>query len=246
FDRIDCASPKRDRYNRLLSWPADNRGAVTLVNPSGRGGRNSSRGLRALFAKTLAIKTCADGAPGHAKIEGLAALPDNRLLFGVRELGESYRKFSYVVKNLEARYEMKDGAPFIPEQSLRLYDAGLLSTPGGHTVGLSSVEYDKYNKRLYLLTSFETAETDEGLGAFLWVLSLERYAKGLPPEPMLDRAGNHLMFAHKAEGLAVLDRKHVFVIHDDDRVLGRKRIIDPRTQFHRKPHQAAYTIVRFD
>ncbi|MEX2449868.1 MAG: hypothetical protein WD407_03335 [Rhodospirillales bacterium] len=244
FDRISCDTPKRDRYNRLLSWPARNRGAVSLVNPSERGGRKSSRPLRAVFAKALSIRQCPE--PGYAKIEGLAALPGNKLLFGVREHGTSHEDFSYVVKILEADYAVKGGVPFIPAQTPRLYDAGPLSVPGGYAVGLSGIEYDKYNKRLYLLTSFETAKTDEGLGAFLWVLTLERYRAGQPPLPVRDRTGRHIMFAHKAEGLAVLDKKHIMAIHDDDRVLGRDRIDDLRTQFRREPHQAAFTIVRFD
>jgi hypothetical protein len=244
FDRISCDTPKRDRYNRLLSWPARNRAAVTLVSPTERGDVQSSRPLRAVFAKALSIRQCPE--PGYAKIEGLAALPGNKLLFGVRELGASDEDFSYVVKIIEIDYALKDGVPIIPAQTARLYDAGPVSVPGGHAVGLSGIEYDKYNKRLYLLTSFETAKTDEGLGAFLWVLPLERYRAGQPPLPVRDRTGRHIMFAHKAEGLAVLDKNHVMAIHDDDRVLGRDKIENPRTQFRREPHQAAFTIVRFD
>ena len=54
------------------------------------------------------------------------------------------------------------------------------------------------------------------------------------------------MFAHKGEGVAVINKKRVIIIHDDDRVLGRENIENPETQFSRQPHQAAYTIVDID
>ena len=56
--------------------------------------------------------------------------------------------------------------------------------------------------------------------------------------------GHPLTFAHKSEGLAVIDARHLFVVHDDDRVLGRARIDDAETQFRRSSHQAAYSVVR--
>ena len=52
-----------------------------------------------------------------------------------------------------------------------------------------------------------------------------------------------LLFAHKAEGVTVLDSHRVLIIHDDDRVVGRKHVENPETQFFRQANQAAYTIV---
>ena len=97
-----------------------------------------------------------------------------------------------------------------------------------------------------LLTSYELEETDAGLGGFLWVLPIDAFAAGAPPELVLGEDGRPISFAHKSEGLAVIDERHLFVVHDDDRVLGRQDVTDPATQFHRSPHQAAYTIVRID
>ena len=54
-----------------------------------------------------------------------------------------------------------------------------------------------------------------------------------------------LLFAHKAEGVTVLDADRILVIHDDDRVLGRERIENTETQFNRRANQAAYTIIEF-
>ena len=54
-----------------------------------------------------------------------------------------------------------------------------------------------------------------------------------------------LRFAHKSEGVAVINKNRIVIIHDDDYVMGRKIIENPETQFSRLAHQAAYTIVEF-
>ncbi len=126
------------------------------------------------------------------------------------------------------------------------FETSPVETLGGKQVGLSSLEYDPFQDRLYILTSYELEETDEGLGGFLWMLPLEDLDAGGPPRLVLRGDGRPLTFAHKSEGLAVIDEKHVFVVHDDDRVVGRDKVENSETQFHRFPYQAAYTIVRFD
>ena len=63
------------------------------------------------------------------------------------------------------------------------------------------------------------------------------------PERVVKDDGAPLLFAHKAKGITVLSDSLVFVIHDDDRVLGREDVTDPETQFSRGAHQAAYTLV---
>ena len=86
-------------------------------------------------------------------------------------------------------------------------------------------------------------EVDLGLDGVL-NLSMEALEKSGAPQLIRKADGKPLMLAHKGEGVAVLCKDFVFVIHDDDRVLGRTKITNPETQFSRKEHQAAFTVVR--
>ncbi len=244
FDR------NKDAWNNLLAWPARRKKKKTfdaaIVSPSRRNGVSSSRGIRAKIRAALKSAAWPEGPP-YFKVEGLAAVPGGKLLFGIREEGDSRKKFGFAMKIVSVSYDAADGA-------LRLRDDFRLAyrcappplAPGGNPVALSSIEYDPYGRRLYLLTSYEAGKTDEGLGAFLWTLPLKDFRSGRPPALVRKADGGPLRFAHKAEGLAVIDKNRVFVVHDDDRVTGRREVKNPETQFRRLPHQAAYSIVALD
>jgi hypothetical protein len=182
----------------------------------------------------------------YFKVEGLAAVPGNKLLFGIRELGAKYDDFNYAVKILSVPYTFDQGELIVGETFSLVYDYNPRVNPLlNHRVALSSIEYDPYQDRLYLLTSFEEGDSDESIGGYLWTLPMTAFNGGCAPKLVMQENATPLIFAHKAEGIAVLDASCVFVIHDDDRVLGRKSIDNPETQFHREPHQAAYTIISF-
>lgn len=57
--------------------------------------------------------------------------------------------------------------------------------------------------------------------------------------PVRKNTGEYLEFAHKPEGIAIIEQNRFFIVHDDDRIVGQK---EPQSenQFYRKPHQAAY------
>ncbi len=99
-----------------------------------------------------------------------------------------------------------------------------------------------------MLTSIESEAVNEGfgdvgLGGYLWTLSLADLHENKAPTLVLKGPGSPLLFAHKSEGVTVLNRDLVLVVHDDDRVLGREHIENPETQFSRGANQAAYTLV---
>jgi hypothetical protein len=251
FDRVHYAGTSEwDNYNTILMWPVGHPDEVTVVSPSTADGVTSSVGLREKISSVLKTEEFPDGVP-YFKIEGLAAIPGNQLLFGIRELGASYQIFDYAVMIISASYEIVDGQLLLSDDYQLVYEydpTQELSEYGAFTVGLSSIEYDRYHDRLYLLTSYEKGAEgevrDEDIGAFLWFLPLKNLKTGVAPELVLKGSDSTpLMFAHKGEGVAVIDRRRVIIIHDDDRVLGREKIEDPETQFSRQPHQAAYTIV---
>ncbi len=247
FDRVKPASPKWDAYNTLLAWPAGREDEVEVVARSTREGVASSLAIREKLAQALKSDAFVEGAP-YFKVEGLAALPDGRLLFGIREVGRSYKDFDYTMKIVSVTYEIGTEGLSLGGDFKLIYEfeTSPVEALGGKQVGLSSLEYDPFHDRLYLLTSYELEESDEGLGGFLWVLPIADLHARKPPSLVLKPDGHPLTFAHKSEGLAVIDARHLFVVHDDDRVLGRARIDDAETQFRRSLHQAAYSVVRLD
>lgn len=226
FDRYDPAASRWDAYNTLLIWPAGHPAQARIVAPRVRDGIVSSAGLRTLFLDHLKTP--------YFKIEGLMALPERRLVFGIRETGRRYDDFSYRILMLDIRYRIEADGSWTLEPPLRtLLDFAPDPAPGlPRGLGLSSIEYDPASGRIFLLTSHEA---DDRLGALLWHTDIAALDAGLPPKPVLDRHGRQLSFSGKAEGLAILDARRLFVIHDDDRVTGGKH--------DRQPHQAVYGIV---
>lgn len=240
FDRVKAGSGEWDGYNVLMTYPAGRPEAVEVVG-RGPGPHRTSVGLRELLRPHLPTAAFPEGAP-YFKIEGLAAAPGRRLLFGVRELGASYRMFRYAVIILEARWsEDAEGRIALDPGSIRsLYRLDDLRV-GGRQVGLSSLEYDRFRNRYFLLTSFEHEEPTpddrppEGeMGGFLWTLDEDALLAGERPRPVVGPTGRPLSFVNKPEGLTVLAEEHVLVLFDDDRVLSCGH---PGHVHARAPHQ---------
>lgn len=236
FDRIDDGSHDLNAYNHLLIWPLYDPDAAQVVDPDPRDGVMGSLELRAKLGNAI-------GMP-YYKIEGLAAIPgehgDGLLLFGVREQGNDFADFDYACRVVGAHYQINQAGnlEFIDElRDLYAFDP---SRHDGvkHVCGLSSLEYDRYNDRLYLLTSFESE--DDGIGGYLWAISLEDFAAGSAPRLVDDERGQPLVFEHKAEGLSVIDETHLFVAYDNDRHMGLGSI-DERDERH--ACEAPYTLL---
>lgn len=239
FDRIDDATHDLNAYNHLLIWPLGEPEKVRVVDPDPRDGVEGSLELRNKLDHAI-------GTP-YYKIEGLAAIPGERgeglLLFGVREQGNAHDDFDYVCRVVGAHYRVDEAGNLVFVDELRglyAFDPGEFEAVR-HVCGLSSLEYDPYNDRLYLLTSFETEdEGAEHIGGYLWTMSLEDFAAGRSPRLVGDEQGAPLEFEHKAEGLAVLDATRLFVAYDNDRHLGLGNI-DERDERH--ACEAPYTLL---
>lgn len=240
FDRIDDASHDLNAYNHLLIWPLGEPDKVQAVDPDPRDGVEGS----------LELRNKLDGAIGfpYYKIEGLAAIPGERgdglLLFGLREQGRSHDDFAYVSRLVGAHYEISRTGNLVFIDEMREFYA---FDPGHHEgvrfeCGLSSLEYDPYHARLYLLTSFETTRNGEPcIGGYLWVMGLEDMRAGRLPSLVTAPDGSPLEFEHKAEGLAILDHERMFVAYDNDRHLGLGNI-DERDERH--ACEAPFTLLR--
>lgn len=245
FDRVKPGSAEWDSYNTLLIWPVGKPGSVKVVSPTTADGVTSSVSLRGNISRALETDQFPEGVP-YFKVEGLAAIPGNELIFGIRELGASYKDFDYAVKMVSISYDITDDELVLGDDFELIYDYDPETNAKiDQTIALSGLEYDKYGDCLYMLTSFEESETDEGLGGYLWILPLEDLIDGGAPTLVLKEDGDPLLFAHKSEGVTVINESCVLVVHDDDRVLGREVVDNPETQFSRKANQGAYTVVDF-
>ncbi|MDR5874058.1 hypothetical protein LPL18_007265 [Halomonas sp. CUBES01] len=230
FDRIDSESHALNDYNHLLIWPLGKPESVQVVDPDPRDGVEGS----------LELRTKLDEAVGYPyyKVEGLAAVPGKRgdglLLFGIREQGQAHDDFTYVSRIVGAHYEMSESGNLVFIDKMREHYA---FEPGNHPAvrydcGLSSLEYDPYHGRLYLLNSFEVEEAEEErIGGYLWEVSLDDFHAGSRPSLVTTPSGLPLEFEHKAEGLAVLDHDRLFVAYDNDRHLGLGSV-DERDERH--------------
>ncbi len=237
FDRIRDDA-QWDPFNALFVWVPGR--PVRLLAASTRDGIRSSRTLRDALQRALADETTPDGPP-YFKVEGLAVTAEGEVLIGIREAGRTYEDFSYRVTILVSA-------------SVDALDAGKIDhgwdgdpEPDGltHPLGLSSLGQDHARGGTWLTTSYEKGETDEALGGYLWWLSDEARRAGAPAVLVRDAAGEPLHFAHKPEGVTVLDGDHLLVVHDDDRVTGRpaEQISDPTRQFARGLHESFAQIV---
>ena len=243
FDRVKSNSYKWDGYNTMLVWPVGKPGDVKVVSATTNEGLTSSVSLRDKISQALISPDYPEGVP-YFKVESLAAVPGNELLLGIRELGVRYDKFVYSFKILSVLYEINGGELSFTGDFELIYDFDTQdSSVSRQTTALSSIEYDKYHDRLYMLTSYENNATDEGLGGFLWTLSLRDLRDQKAPVLVTKASGDPLLFAHKSEGVTVLSADMVLVLHDDDRVLGRDKVENPETQFSKQAHQAAYSLV---
>lgn len=233
FDRVLEDDPKWDVFNTLLYWPVDRPAAVSIAQLSSRSGQASSIGLRAEMKRALANESHPQG-PTYWKVEGLAAIPGNILLFGIREVGESYKKFSYSTRILALPYVVDDNGFRITGPMEEVFTFKTDDVP--ESIGISGMEYAAETQTLWLLTSFENGDSAEDVGGYLW--SLPTTGLPLTGSPKLLRHNDRtpLRFSNKSEGVTPMDNYHLLIVHDDDRRVG------PALQ--RELHQAVLQIVK--
>jgi hypothetical protein len=235
FDRIRDEDATWDGFNGLVLWrPGD---SPRVIGGSARDGVTSSRALRRRFTAALADDTFPDGPP-YFKIEGLAGLPDGRVLFGVREIGRTYQDFDHTMIILAARdLESIADSPLERVWTFDPREDPRIEKP----LGLSGMTWDRQRRGLWLTTSWETGTTAEDLGGHLWWLTAGALDSGGDPHLVTDGDGTPVVFVHKPEAVTVLDDGRLLVVHDDDRVVAGDAAGSAR--FRRALHQSAFEVL---
>jgi hypothetical protein len=234
FDRVKPGSADWDNYNTILYWQQGNEDHPKVLTAAGKESDSTSVSLRPMITAALASSAFPQGPP-YYKIEGLGTT-DKNLYLGVREEGKRYDSFQYQIKILAIPYTVTNNTIQL-SGACKVFanmDISLLK-PGTENIALSSIEYDPYNKRFYILTSYENGNN---LGGYLWTAT-EAQLQHNQMILVKDAAGQPLRFTHKSEDLAIISKSRIIVIHDDDRAtLLVNGVV-------RQPYQAAYSVVDF-
>ena len=246
FDRVRDASSEWDVYNTILAWPARDPAAVQVVSPSTASGVTSSVGLRASFSRVLATSRFPAGVP-YFKVEGLSAIPGGKLLFGIREKGADFENFDYVFEIVSVSYRVEDGVLSLGDDFALLYTYDPSErTELNHPVALSDLAYDPDQEALFILTSFEGIHAPDELGGFLWELPLTALFAGQPPRLVRSEGGEPLFLSGKPEGVTPLGGGRLFIVYDDDRILGVRESEMSDTRRYRQPHQAVCMLLKLE
>jgi hypothetical protein len=231
FDRVKPGSTDWDSYNTILYWKRGDeaRPKVLCIN----GTDSTSVSFRQKISKALTSPEFPDGAP-YFKIEGLA-VTNNTMYWGVREEGKRYDDFKYKIKILSSPYTINNDKVTVGNINL-LTDFNIPAiNPSNDTIAISSIEYDHFNNRFLILTSYESGEK---LGGFLWTATLDELKQHIM-HLVKDAQGNPIEFHRKSEDLAIISKNRVIVIDDDDRVVTK---IGNQV---RQPNQAGYSVLEF-
>ncbi len=227
FDRED----DNLEYNSVIYWNSDNPNNVNFLQV--KENEQYSRKIKYYLQKAI-------NKP-YFKIEGLVIIPNNKLIFGVREEGESYKNFKNVVHLISVSIFEENSKLYLSNDFKLVYAFENSFKYVKEKVGISSLTWNPYNNSILLLTSFEAQEK---VGAYLWELPLSELEKNNDLKILLTKENKPLLFTHKAEGITFIDKNKLFVIHDDDR-----RIIPAEINnkiYLRKPYEAIYNIITFE
>ncbi len=228
-----------ETYNSLVFINLENPGKSDFLHITESTDSNSVD-VKKRLKNALKSDVYKDG-PGYFKVEGLSIIPGNKMIFGVREHGVEYGKSEYSIIFLLANYEIVDGKIRLVGDVTKIYEFEPneyenLNKP----LGISSIEYSKFDERIYFTTSFEHAENTGGVGAYLWYMSVDELNTKQKPHLILDQNQEPYKFLHKIEGLAVLDKMKLLLISDDDRITGQN---EDNSLFNRELNKAYWVIV---
>jgi hypothetical protein len=243
FADADNRFAENDTYNMLFYKRLVPPGEFKLAYKSQRNEINSSLELNSKIRKALRTKLFKKGPP-YFKIGGIAAIKNNVLLIAISEIGENINNNEKVNVIVGAKYEINNDYFVFTEELKEYYrfSPEVNYNLSGPQV-LTGIEYDSFNDRIYIVTSFKKGEKDVDVGGYLWILPYRDFILKKEPKLVKDEDGIPIEFAHKPGGITILDKDQIFIVFDDDRISGSENIVDGRNQFKRKLSQAYYTIM---
>lgn len=243
FDRIRDTNFKWDPYNSIVYWPTGHPDKAKFALPTSLAEVKkkkylSSRGFRDDLKNALRRNDFPEG-PSYYNVEGITTIPGNKLLLGIRKVGDHWMKFSYKTIFLIADYSIDDNSMEIKNLKMLQDHSSWTKEKTKFDVAISSLEYNPDNKKVYFLTSYEVGIDGEEIGSHLWEISLEDLMNDKKPNLVFDESGRPLNFYNKAEGISYLGDGYMIIIHDDDRVLKYRD-----EKLHRKPNEAFFHIIK--
>lgn len=224
FDRDD----KNFEYNSVLFWQPNRSNEADFLTVLEE--NKESRDIKKYIQREL-------NNSKYFKEEGLTIIPEDKIIFGIREEGESYKNFNYTFKLISASLVYMNSKYYLKNDFKLIYNFTNSKNYTSENVGISGLAWDNYNKRILILTSFEEKEN---IGAYLWSLDLNQLKKNAEPNLIY----NHnlpLKFEHKAEGVTVIDKNQIFIISDDDRIIKTSNI--KNSSYSRKPNESIYDLI---
>lgn len=236
FDRIKPNSNDWDGYNMIFYWEGNQYKTARLLFNTNENGVESSKSFRDILQHIL-------GVP-YFKVEGLAVLPNNQLIFGIRELGQSYQNFKYTFTLISVSFlKTMDGIIINPDWK-KWYEFNPGSFPGiNKDLGLSSIEYNEDLNSLVALSSFE--KEGEQSETYIWMLPLEsNYSFKKKPILVKDSDDKPYMIPLKGEGLSFYDKKTLFISFDEDRNISN--LMRDKVTYKRENYQSGYGIVKLN
>ncbi|WP_449429763.1 hypothetical protein [Pseudomonas putida] len=210
--------------NRILYWPT---GSPQKARPLG-----DEMTLRTQIFNIV-------GTP-FFQLEGIAATPDNWLLLGIRKQGDNSKSASPVFTILKAPFKVERNQVLLTDRFELAYQFNPHVAGDDRPLGLSGLEYDRFNDRLLATTSYEDGKE---IGGYLWVLpkTLLEQKNSAAAQVVRNAQGIAVRFDNKPEGVEALNKCQVLVVHDDDKV----QIVDSENGRAKKANEFVYSIVDF-
>lgn len=242
FDRIK-PDGSWDNYNMLFYWEGkDYDKARVLIKSVSEEGMVSSKNLREALHRVVKNRKYYTGV-SYFKVEGMAVLPDNTLILGIREMGPSYEDFDYTCMLVATKFIKTGSGMTINPEWRKIYEFDPKSHPAiQKSYGLSSLEYHPESNSLVALTTYE--EEDRPHETLVWLIPVVKRWNGYhKPVLVTDANGNPLRLPYKGEGCTFLDKNSLMIVFDEDRVESKLNIEGMPDR--RSPHQAIFGILDF-
>ena len=237
-------------YNRILAADKDCLNCPRSVGEGKHEGFAANLGWLRVQLQQLFKTEKFPNRVNYVSVEGMTFGPGNRIYFGIRQYGQDYDMHTCTIAIASIPYVMDgDYLKFIGDLKMEYWiDSSSLGLVEGG-IGLADLHYNKKEALFYLLTTYEKSDNgqDEDVGAHLSTLSFQAMKQGYLPTIIKTPDGSPLHFAHKMEGMCWVNDDTLVFIADDDYITGRERqenVQNSEHQFCRKPHQAAYAVVK--